>query len=252
MSRTVDRYAGLKRHMLLDLKDCARQRLVDELDVTVGADVPGRSYGQILLPQRVGARIPGIVRRDETGCAGDRIPVGFSSPSHSSDGRLRVAAFVDGADIIRITTPYELFVDNFTQRNNCMNALAVCREVADEYDLGIGVWGSAALELYSGLPYTHDESDLDLLVAPAPQSVLASFLDRINAVENRFGLRIDVEVDLDSGYGIHLKELIGNGRTLLGKSRIEVALLPRAQVLAELPADPLPAPSACCEGVANG
>lgn len=252
MNRVTGKDAYLKRHVLLDITDSARQRLVDELAATVGADVAGRSYAQILLPQRAGARIPGIVRRDETERAGDRIPVGFSSPWHDADGRMRVAAYVDGADIIRITAPYELLVDNFTQRNHCMNALAVCRDAANEIDLDIGVWGSAALELYLGLPYTHDESDLDLLVAPAPQTVLAAFLKSIIAVENRFGLRIDVEVDLDSNYGVHLKELLGNGRTLLGKSRRDVALLTRTQVLAALPIDPLSAPKAYFAGAANG
>ena len=252
MNRATGLNASLKRHVLLDVTDSARQRLVDAFAATVGTDVNRRSYAQILLPQRAGARIPGIVRRDETGQAGDRIPVGFSSPSHAIDGRLRLAAFVDGADIIRITTPYDLSIDNFAERNNCLKALAVCRDVADAFDLDIGVWGSAALELYSGLPYTHDESDLDLLVAPAPQTVLGAFLERINAVENRFGLRVDVEVDLVCGYGVHLKELLGHGRTLLGKSRIEVALLTRAQVLAALPADSLHARRACCAGMSNG
>jgi len=252
MSLATCKDAGLKRHMLLDLKDSARQRLVDELAVTAENDVLFNNYAQILLPQRAGARIPGIVRRDETDCTGERIPVGFSSPSRGAGGRMRVAAFVDCADITRITTPYELLVGNFTQHNNCMYALAVCREAADKLDLDIGIWGSAALELYTGLPYTHEESDLDLLVAPASQTVLVAFLKWINVIENRFDLRIDVEVDLDNGYGVHLKELLGNGRMLLGKSQCDVALLPRAQMLAQLPADSAAGRPVECLENANG
>ena len=252
MNRDAGKYAGLKRHVLLDLTDSARQRIVDELAAFIGAEGDNRNYAQILLPQQAGARIPGIIRRDETDRAGGRIPVGFSSPSHGPGGRIRVAAFVDSADIIRVTTPYELLLGNFTQHNKCTHALAVCRNAADELDLDIGVWGSAALELYSGLPYTHDESDLDLLVAAAPQTVLAAFLKRINTIENRFDLRIDVEVDLDNGYGVHMKELLGNGRTLLGKSQCDVALLPRAQMLAQLPADSAAGQPVDCLENANG
>lgn len=251
MNRATGTEANLKRHVLLDVTDSARQRLVDQFTATASADLLACSYAQILLPQQAGARIPGIVRRDETGRAGDRIPVGFSSPWRCVDGRLRLAAWVDAADIIRVTAPYELLAGDFPQRNNCMNALAVCRAAADTLVLEIGVWGSAALELYTGLPYTHDESDLDLLVTPAPSSVLAAFLKTIETVENRFGLRIDVEVDLDNGYGVHMKELFGNGRTLLGKSGRDVALLPRKQVLAELPAERTAGQLADCWEKAN-
>jgi hypothetical protein len=49
------------------------------------------------------------------------------------------------------------------------------------------------------------------------------------------GLRIDVEIDLPNGYGVNLKELFGQGRTVLGKSLADVAMLSREQILAELP-----------------
>lgn len=238
MSRAAGKDAYLKRHVMLDLTDSTRQRLVDELAVTAGTDELRCRYAQLLLPQHAGARIPGIVRRDETGRAGDRTAVGFSSPAYGTDGRLRVAAFVAEADIVRATTPYELLAVDFAQRNQCMHALAACRDAAGELDIDIGVWGSVALELYTGLHYTHDESDLDLLVAPASLTALASLLESLNAVENRCGIRIDAEVDLDSGYGVHLKELFAEGRMLLGKSRSAVALLTRTQVLAELPPQP--------------
>jgi phosphoribosyl-dephospho-CoA transferase len=92
-----------------------------------------------------------------------------------------------------------------------------------------------ALELYTGLPYTDRDSDLDLLVMPAPAPTLCRFLERVAAIEARCELRIDAELELTNGFGVHLKELFGNGRTILGKSRAEVALLGRDQVLSELP-----------------
>jgi len=74
-----------------------------------------------------------------------------------------------------------------------------------------------------------------LLVAVASLERLARFMADILDVEKRLNIRIDVELDLPSGYGIPLKEIFGQGRTLLGKSAAGVALLPRQQVLSELP-----------------
>ena len=80
MSQVAGKYAGLKRHVLLDLTDSARQRIVNELAAAIGADGHNCNFAQILLPQQAGARIPGIVRRDETNRAGGRIlSVGFGN-----------------------------------------------------------------------------------------------------------------------------------------------------------------------------
>jgi hypothetical protein len=53
-------------------------------------------------------------------------------------------------------------------------------------------------------------------------------------------VRIDVELELPNGYGVHLKELLGEGRMVIGKSINGVALIPREQILAELPHDSSP------------
>jgi hypothetical protein len=49
-----------------------------------------------------------------------------------------------------------------------------------------------------------------------------------------------VELELPNGYGVQLKELMGQGRTIMGKSINGVALFPRDQVFAELTIDPAP------------
>ena len=231
--------ADLKRHTLLDIRDDGRERILAELTGDVLHDVLHRKkYEQVLLAQQTGPRIPAIVRRDEELLAHGMIPVGFSSPCYGSEGRLRIAAFARAEEIARVTTPYDLLAREISPpRNSCTTALRFCRESARVLGLVLGVWGSVALELYTGMQYTHDGSDLDLLVAAAPREILAAFLLKITAIENHFDLRIDAEVDLASGYGVHLKELFGSGRTILGKSQTDVVLLPREQVLAELPAE---------------
>jgi len=235
--------AGLKRHTLLDIRDDGRERILAELTRDVlQEDLLRKRYEQVVLAQQTGVRIPAIVRRDEGPLTPGLIPVGFSSPCYGSEGRLRIATFARAEEIARVTTPYDLLARETTpSRNSCTTALGLCHESAGALGLVLGVWGSAALELYTGMPYTHEGSDLDLLVAAAPRQYLAEFMLKIASIESLFGLRVDAEVDLSSGYGVHLQELLGTGRTILGKSQTDVVLLFREQVLAELPAETAPA-----------
>jgi hypothetical protein len=77
-------------------------------------------------------------------------------------------------------------------------------------------------------------------VAPAPREALFEFLRKIADIERDFALRIDIELDLPNGYGVHLKELFGQGQTVLGKSLADVALFPRERLWTELPQEELP------------
>lgn len=227
----------LPRHTLVDVNDPARQRILAGLCQGYPCDdTLQQNYARVLLPQAAGARIPGIVRRHEEPLAHDHVAVGFCSPNRGSQGRLRLAALVPREDVIQVTSPYDLLAGApALPPVACSKALALCRDQARALGLELGVWGSAALELYTGLPYTDRHSDLDLLVMPAPAPTLSRFLDTITAIEGRYDLRIDAELELSSGFGVHLKELFGQGRTILGKSRTEVSLLGREQVLEALP-----------------
>lgn len=228
---------NLRRHTLLDICDSGREAMLVELAGS-GPDsaILRENYARVLLPAKAGGRVPGVVRREEGMLRPGWIPVGFSTPVPGKSGRLRVAAFARQEDIRRSITPYEILrLSSAPPRNSCTTALAVVSEQAKAFGLELGVWGSAALELYTGLPCTHQDSDLDLLVAVAPRDALSRFLLKLESMEEHFKLRIDVELDLPNGYGVHLKELFGKGRTVLGKSLTDVALLPREKILSELP-----------------
>jgi phosphoribosyl-dephospho-CoA transferase len=225
-----------KRHTLLDISDAGRKAILEELVGNSCDDEQQRELlSQVLLPMKAGGRIPGIVRREEQAVRSGNIPVGFSSPGRSGAGRMRVAAFTRPEDVVRVTTPYELISLPLPRRTPCMEALAAAKLIAGTCNLLIGVWGSAALELYTDLPYTHHHSDLDLLVTVASREVLLRFLVEVCALEEHFGLRIDLELDLPNGYGVALKELLGSGRSVLGKSTDSVALLMRDEVFTCLP-----------------
>jgi phosphoribosyl-dephospho-CoA transferase len=225
-----------KRHTLVDISDAGREAILCEL---AGNDSENsllrKMLGDLLLPERAGARVPGIVRREESAPRCGSVAVGFCGAGAGEEGRMRVAAFAKTEDVSRVTTPYDLLSLPIPLRTPSTRALAAARTKAESHCLVLGVWGSAALELYTGLPYTHNDSDLDLLVAAASRETLSRFLEELLCLEKRFNLRIDAEVDLRSGYGVHLKELLGQTLTVVGKSLTGVELLNREQVLAELP-----------------
>jgi len=226
----------LKRHTFLDITDRGRHAILEEL-VGAPSDREDREkFERILLQQEGGVRVPGVVRREERNPRPGFIPVGFSSPVPGKEGRFRAAGFVRREDVIRKTTPYELLLSHLPPpRNTCLLALVMARRAVREIGLPLGVWGSAALEIHTGLPCTHENSDLDLLVAAAPEELLSRFLLKIRSIEDHLGVRVDVELELPNGYGVQLKELFGPGRSIIGKSFSEVALLPRDRALAELP-----------------
>jgi phosphoribosyl-dephospho-CoA transferase len=144
-------------------------------------------------------RVPGIVRRDE-GCDDglgreyytqeDTIPLGFVHPFREHGARVRHAAHVEGRHALRVTTPYEVTGFPFEERTP---ALAALLDISATYS--VGAWGSTALEIVSGLPYTDARSDLDLLVtgydAEEPVHYPGSHTLRTGA-----GVRIDVEITL--------------------------------------------------------
>jgi len=225
-----------KRHTLLDVSDTGRESILTELMGT-GSDRTrlNEKIKGLILPDQSGIRAPGIVRREDAAPRPGRVPIGFCQLVSSGKERLRIAAFVRPSDVVRATSPYELMSFPIHGRTASTKALLAAKTQAGIDGLVLGVWGSAAMELYTGQPCTHDGSDLDLLLAASSVERLSRFLTDVQAMEERFALRIDVEVDLPSGYGVHLKELFGQGRTLLGKSMNQVALLSRDQVLGELP-----------------
>ena len=117
--------------------------------------------------------LPGIVRRDEiettTGdnyySENEKVFIGFVHPYTKDGRRLRFAASVPGNKIIKLITPYEITKYNFEERTPTLKALS---QIINEYDLG--VWGSTSLEIITGLPYTHEKSDLDLIVKDFDQT----------------------------------------------------------------------------------
>lgn len=176
------------------------------------------------------ADVPGFVRRSDEGKEG--IPLGFVHYKRIDGNRIRIGAFTAAEDVITIMTPYEVMQRKafaYERKNGCFEAVAKLFELAEIFDLHVGILGSAALELVTELPYTDENSDIDLLIKPAPYNRLLQFY---RAAQASLGdINMDFELDLPNGYGVKLAEVFMETQTVLGKSLDDINLLSRKDIM---------------------
>jgi phosphoribosyl-dephospho-CoA transferase len=189
---------------------------------------------QLITGTLAGVKIPGIVRREDGKQIPDTIPVGFSSPSRIAGNRLRIAGFVPASEVIQLVSPFTVIDRGFDPRTPCLKALVEIRSVAGELGIKLGVWGSAALEIYTGLQYMDEASDLDLLIGMTRLDTIQTFTDRISEITRKFHCKVDLELDLFSGYGVKVAELFMHTDTVLAKGLNNVILLPKQDILKDM------------------
>jgi len=195
--------------------------------------IPNENFKQLIIQNK----LPGIVRREEieatTGenyyTENEKVFIGFVHPYTENGQRLRFGSFIMGNKITKLISPYEVSNFDYEPRTPSLKALTEVRE-----KFKIGVWGSASLEIVTELPYTHDKSDLDLIVKNYPHDELIDLLSTCNELESWMGIKIDVEITLKNGYGINLKEYATETDTLLGKGLRDVILIKRKCIEAYL------------------
>jgi phosphoribosyl-dephospho-CoA transferase len=176
------------------------------------------------------ARIPGIVRREESLPEG-MIAVGFVLPRWHEGRRVRIAGLTRPEFILEAESPVEVIKRVPDRpRTACMRAAAEIKKYAADSGISIGILGSAALETVTGLPYTNAQSDIDLLLCGCTEGEIHEAYGKIGERIRPLGLpmdRVDMEVELANGYGIKARELFMDTRTILGKSLTDVRLLER-------------------------
>lgn len=216
----------LKRHDLVFLSKEGKQRIWQ--DISAGYCGAKKKLAEEVL---IGATdVPGFVRRDDEHKGG--LPLGFVHHKRLEGNRIRVGVSALEEDVMFALSPYEVLerkIYAVEGKTACLSTLARLYALSEVFSLQVGVLGSAALELVTGLPYTDAASDIDLLVKPAPYKQL---LDFYKAAQVSFdGINMDFELDLPNGYGVKLAEMFMGTSTVLGKSLEDVALLSRSDVM---------------------
>ncbi len=220
------------RHDLVDLNAQGLAMALHSL-APVSGGAAALAYMRRLIQGGTDRPLPGIVRRGEPELPPDAVAVGFSSPVATQGARRRAAAVVRPAGIARQTTPYTVFQLPFAGRSPALRAaLAIRRIFAGQSS--IGIWGSAALEIYTGLPFTHAASDIDLVLRGVRAGEIRATVAEIDRAAGAAGVRADVEITLRSGMGINAREYLSEAPMLLAKSLRAVGLMPRAAALRAL------------------
>jgi len=178
--------------------------------------------------------LPGIVRREEgidTGSArnyyseDEMVYIGFVYPEKHNGQRIRFGTGIAADNIERKLTPYDVAGMDYNARTPSLQALDKLLEGQN-----VGVWGSNALEIITGLRYTDNTSDLDVLKAYSGREDALDLSKCILEIEKEFDTRIDVELILPDGYAINLKEYIQGGETMLAKGLRDVILINRKNI----------------------
>lgn len=222
----------LKRHDLIEITRPGREWALEQLRQLDDYTVRQNIARELIIEGINSKQIPGIIRREENEGIKGAVPVGFTFPYLIEGRRLRIPAFIPEKEIEGIITPYEVI--NYStdlSRSNCLQALNACINVIAEFDVKLGVWGSAGLEMYTGLPYTHDKSDLDLLIKIGESGIVDKVYETISSIEKKYSCKIDVELDLPSGYGVKLKEMFLGTDEVLGKGLTNVKMFPRDSII---------------------
>lgn len=219
------------RHDFVIISQAGRQRICSEVLKNYSAakqhmvrDVFSGKYGI--------KGIPGIVRRAEI--AGNVIPVGFVPQERLDGRRLRIGAFAYFSEVVDVITPYKLLQMSISKRNSCMEAVSEVAKLAISASKAVGVLGSVGLEIFTGITYTNEESDIDLVLKDCTYEEITKIFKQIKTIGTYFNIPIDLEIALTNGYGIKAEELFMDTRTLLGKSLHDVTLLEREAVLKAL------------------
>lgn len=214
----------LNRHDLIEISTSERYRIF----ATLQEFYQGEELIKLQDLFKGDVSIPGIVRRAEQP-EPKLVALGFVHPTRGAQKRFRVASFAYYGQIERQLTPYNVLELDFKAGNSCLNCLQQLNSLARNYQLELGVLGSAALEIATGLKYTDSASDLDLLIKASNYEQLLTFYQA--AINITKGVKLDVEIELPNGYGIKLAELARDSNTILGKSLTDVQLLSKKEII---------------------
>lgn len=155
----------LDRHDLVFLTREGKRQVLEHAGETFR-----EKYGRELLC-RIAGTVPGIVRRQTDGEAGDRdaVKLGFSWWKRLDGQRVRFPSECSSSEMIRVVTPWELPAGWGRMKNSSLeNLLRSIRRAGEKQGIKTGFFGSCAMEMVSGLPYTDDGSDLDVIVWAGP------------------------------------------------------------------------------------
>lgn len=165
---------------------------------------------------------PLIVRRRVPGEGVAAIPLGVPLPP--ADGKRRIGLALPAAALAPMPAPGLAEVADHAPAA-WQSTIAALLALGRDHGLVPRPFGSLLWQAVSGLTYLSASSDLDLLW-PCPEPVPIGLLTGLDAVERAAPMRIDGEILLADGAGLHWRELhdAPEGGSVLVKNLDGVAL----------------------------
>lgn len=208
--------------------------LCPEASFTTPCAEPGSAAWSALADWLVAGRP--LVAARQAAPAG-QILLGLGLPL--AQGRQRLSVLVEAAQIAEVRSPLGVrpCLSGLPGRQGA--ALLRLAWAIEACGARLGVYGSLAWETVSGEAYRHADSDIDLICDVADLAQYRMALAALRQATGDFPGRLDGELRLPDGRAVAWQELLAvgeaPGKTVLVKGEQDVALLPLADWLADLP-----------------
>lgn len=157
------------------------------------------------------------------------VDCGLSFPLRVEENRKRFRLSAAETEITETVTPFQvagLPIPDGAQSG----LLREVMEAAEKSGIRLGLFGSTALQMFTGYPYLHQGSDLDLLIRTQSVDSLKEFAGSVQALKQASHAALDIEVMLAGGWYCKLSELLSGSQTVLAKGECGLTLLSSACV----------------------
>ncbi|SFL64894.1 malonate decarboxylase holo-[acyl-carrier-protein] synthase [Methylobacterium pseudosasicola] len=169
---------------------------------------------------------PLIVRRRVPGEGAEAVPLGLPLPP--ADGKRRIGLALPAEHLTRLDGP-SLTEAAIYAPAAWQATIAAAVALGDRFGLKPRPFGSLLWQAVTGLTYLSATSDLDLLW-PCREPVPTGLLDGLATIAETAPMRLDGEILLPDGTGLHWRELreAPDGGTVLAKGLDSLAMRPAA------------------------
>ncbi|GEO99533.1 phosphoribosyl-dephospho-CoA transferase [Methylobacterium haplocladii] len=174
---------------------------------------------------------PLIVRRFGPGEDRDRVPLGLPLPP--ADGKRRISLAFLAGDFAPYATPTLQDARTAAPASWCAT-IDLLIAVGVRYGIVPRPFGGLLWQAATGLAYLSDASDLDILWRLTTSTLPTGLLDGLARIADTAPMRLDGEILLPDGAGIHWRELLETpeGGEVLGKHIDRLEMRPVAALRA--------------------
>lgn len=229
---------ALTRHVMVDIGPAHRRPVADGLADGLLPMHRRPDVAERIRDVFLATVIPGIVCTPKAPLPEGSIQIGVSFPFREDGVRVRSAVALPRDGVARIHTPWDIAGHIGSGDFPAADELLDLAGLGRAHGVAVGLFGSAALQALTGLPYMEPCSDIDAVVVARSVAGLRSFHAALADFARRHKRKCDVEVAVPGGLGIKLTELVSDVAAVAGRGMDGVRLVDRRRVLDEI--DTLP------------